>query len=663
MAVKLDLDKIKTPKGKISKIFQLCEKHGVHSNSDKTWEEIKEVCDSINGRFGKDTTKFKCLLTLANPKFTVEEKNKICSRFQFSVASTYKSDSSKELLHKFLTPSFIEYLCFKYPSNIESVINVTKLHPDDLYHLVIHNPHFATKIKETSNEALINTLFQTKMDMNDFLGENDYIDFLNKKINKYYKNKLAKYDERILANNEKAVNKLLKKQFPQLEIFDHIIINNHKEISEVSFNILKNLEPMNLKDYLKQNFCFSSAKIIHYIKNNFKTLESTYHLQKSIALYKTVINDHNLIWHILDDFSLHKYKTLPSEYFSDNEFRKNKNLLSETQWALFFKTLNYCVEKESSRTVEHLRDSFRMIADVNYHTKNDNFIQSLKTNYRFQEYNTPEKLHEVLIVLYNKAMNKEYPLNLEQQYPNILDQHGIALTSSLSLHIPKVSTDLTVWGQRLRICVGSYSRNVADGDTLVVGITENGQIKYCAEIDPVKVRLVQLRGFRNDDAPKEVFTAFKLWMEAFKPSLLAAQEHKLKYDISIIEAQIPKLEEYFQKLKVESPSDEDEDFHPLFHRLPSFIQQKQGNRPSIEEYFKDLKILLSQEYFEVLKDNLNYVASLKHHHSRMLKMEQMTGNHRMDMFLGLQVGHALFFFMSDSHLEIKRLLKKKDKVA
>lgn len=181
MAVRIELHKIKTPKGKLSKIFHLCENNGVSSNLDSTWKEIKEVCDSINGRFAKDTTKFKCLLTLANPLVSVEEKDKICSHLKFSVANTYRSDTSKVLLHKFLTPSFIEYLCFKYPTNIESVINVTKLNPEDLSHLVTNHACFAESLKKSRNEALLNTLFQSNLNIKDFLDESSLMIFLTKR--------------------------------------------------------------------------------------------------------------------------------------------------------------------------------------------------------------------------------------------------------------------------------------------------------------------------------------------------------------------------------------------------------------------------------------------------------------------------------------------------
>lgn len=479
-------------------------------------------------------------------------------------------------------------------------------------------------------------------------------------------NKQAKYDERILIKHEAYINKMLKNQYPQLELFDHIFLDKNKYISNVSIKILKDLEPMKLKDYLKKNYGVSSSKMIHYIKNNFNCLERNYHLIRTLNIYCSVIKDYNLIWHILDDIEAKEYPRLISEYFSENEFIKNKDLLTETQWALFFKTLNYYLKEDPHRTTEYIRDSFRMISDVAYHNKDINLFQVIKENYRFQEYNTPEKLHEVLIVLYNKATNKEYNLNLEQQYPNILDQHNYKLTESLCLYIPKVSTDLTLWGQKLRICVGSYSRNVANGETLVVGITENGIIKYCAEVNPTKISLAQLRGFRNDDAPKEVFTAFKTWMESFKPSILAAQEHKLKYDLSIIKSQIPKIEDFFKQMDL-SMANNDDSIEPRIHGLlglnvgrgPRFTPNENIIN-EVKEYFINLNTLTTPENFEIFKNEASFVSNLKHHHAKILRMEEMIGIERR-MFGGLMnyIGPSLTYFVSEFNYDFKKILHQK----
>lgn len=666
----IDLSKVPLPKGKITKIYNTIVKKGVRNLVDSDWDEISLICNSINGRFAKDTQKMKCLLSLANPKVSIIEKDKFCSQMGISIAATYRSESSKALIHKFINPSFLEYLSHKYLDKISLVIDVEKLHINELKHLISCNPSFAKKVQNSySSEPLINTLLQSDMDMKTFLGTYRYHDLITKKLDKGLSTKLAKYDEAILIKNEKVVNEILYKKYPQLELFNHIIVDNEGRFSHQGLKMVKEMEPLNIKDYLKQKYGFSSSKMIHYIKNNFNDLESNYSLSKTLELYKSVISDHNLIWHILDDFAHNKYKKLTSQYFSDNEFLKNKNLLTESQWSLFFKTLNSCLSKEPARTVENIRDSFRMISDVNYNNKNDSFIQLLKDNYRFQEYNTPEKLHEVLIVLYNKAMNKEYPLNLEQQYPNILDQHNFKLTDSLFLNIPKVSTDLTLWGQRLRICVGSYSRNVANGETLVVGITENGIIKYCAEVNPVNIKLIQLRGFRNDDAPSEVFTAFKSWMESFKPSILAAQEHKLKYDLSIITSQVPQLEEFFKTMNF-SELEEQRNQDVSFPKLPFFMERRDMRMNSnmeheIKEYFNYLKNLSSPENFACIKNNLSFISDLKSQHSKILNMVKMTSDPRMDLFGGLRnyLAPSILYFISDTNNEIRQILRTKEKIA
>lgn len=183
--------------------------------------------------------------------------------------------------------------------------------------------------------------------------------------------------------------------------------------------------------------------------------------------------------------------------------------------------------------ISELKDSFSMIGQSVKNGENL-LLKSLHTNYRFQEYNTVAKFHEVCILLFNKLAHKEFDLNLADQYPGVEKFHNQELISGLTFSVPKTNLDLVTWGTRLRICVGGYGDKVLQGNSLVLGVYQEGVIKYCLEIDPINPRIIQFRGFRNDDAPHEAFEGLRIWLSNNKSLFANTLENRKKYSAILV---------------------------------------------------------------------------------------------------------------------------------
>lgn len=159
-------------------------------------------------------------------------------------------------------------------------------------------------------------------------------------------------------------------------------------------------------------------------------------------------------------------------------------------------------------------------------------------------------------------------------------------------------------------------------------------------------------------------------MESFKPSILAAQEHKLKYDLSIITSQIPQLEEFFKSMnfaELEENKNQDE----TFPKLPFHMGRHRDMRMNvnmeheIKDYFTYLNNLSLPENLASIKENYSFISNLKYHHSKILNMAKMTNDHRMDLFGGLRnyLAPSVLYFISDANNELRHILRIKEKVA
>lgn len=114
-------------------------------------------------------------------------------------------------------------------------------------------------------------------------------------------------------------------------------------------------------------------------------------------------------------------------------------------------------------------DTFRMLAqfpDVEYD-------KSLKT---FNE------IHDNLVDIIGKkkAERNRFDLKIKQKY---LDLHNNEV-DNLKIVLPKTSTDLHIWGQKLHNCLSSYSYNFKHQapNSAILGVEKGGKLTYALEI-------------------------------------------------------------------------------------------------------------------------------------------------------------------------------------
>ena len=108
-------------------------------------------------------------------------------------------------------------------------------------------------------------------------------------------------------------------------------------------------------------------------------------------------------------------------------------------------------------------------------------VAEIKNNFKFEDINTWEKLHDLSSKVYGKLKYGNKLLKLEELYPSILSLQDKPVSHSKTLCIPTSNLELIEWGNSLNICVGSYYQDVKKGSSLVLGVKENNKIIACIE--------------------------------------------------------------------------------------------------------------------------------------------------------------------------------------
>ena len=145
-------------------------------------------------------------------------------------------------------------------------------------------------------------------------------------------------------------------------------------------------------------------------------------------------------------------------------------------------------------------------------TLRDSYPNGLTIN---ENFNTLKELHDKIVVRYNfiKIEENKKPIIYNPLYLKLDGQQ----LSGLKIFVPQNTSDLVRWGIELNICIGSYSKKAADGDTLLLGVLKNDKIAYCLEFNVDKNRQYWTDssdvGIKNDkELPLPIFkTVVTAW--------------------------------------------------------------------------------------------------------------------------------------------------------
>lgn len=118
--------------------------------------------------------------------------------------------------------------------------------------------------------------------------------------------------------------------------------------------------------------------------------------------------------------------------------------------------------------------------------------------------------HEYLTVLHH---NKRYP-NKEIDYEKIDSKNRLrsiegASYKDLYISLPKNTNEIAQWGTKQRHCIASYAYDMVDGKDALFAVNDSRDGSLCYNGRISNGRLVELRGFANQSAPRDVH----IWAE------------------------------------------------------------------------------------------------------------------------------------------------------
>ena len=129
-------------------------------------------------------------------------------------------------------------------------------------------------------------------------------------------------------------------------------------------------------------------------------------------------------------------------------------------------------------------------------------------------------VHDAAVRTLPKVSQENFPLNQREDVV-LLDKKE--LTEGLVIRVPETHYDMIDLGEALSFCIGngSYSRKVANSESSVIGLFENGKPRYGIEFS--RYTILEAQGFGNlpqNRPPREVLLAL-LDLVVKKPELPA----------------------------------------------------------------------------------------------------------------------------------------------
>jgi hypothetical protein len=105
------------------------------------------------------------------------------------------------------------------------------------------------------------------------------------------------------------------------------------------------------------------------------------------------------------------------------------------------------------------------------------------------------EIHDHYSMVQRKMEQSDFKLNINKRMEKI-DKHII---NNMQLVVPKTNYELIEWGNKMSNCIASYARR---SSSELLGIKENGELKYCIEIHNNTV--MQFKAKYNASAPEGI---------------------------------------------------------------------------------------------------------------------------------------------------------------
>lgn len=521
-----DLDKLK---------YVLTKVNWSSFNKDQ-WEFINSVTEDISHQYIKPPHLVSILI---NPNLSYENKYKRLHKTK-ALKNLWRNLNSNQYPQFWINEPAFEFLCTYFQNQswthcgrIDNVSHhLIKPRQDwdyfqtNAYYFALLLKYFPDKSKIKTEESAYDYFLQisaiTDFDLTSVFT-NQQIKSFNKKTHQEI---IKAIKQGRLPNREhfpyylahcKEIDKEFKTAKAPLELFSPLFANTTlKNWSMTAIEVSNNMPNLPVKEWIQEEFGNKSSNLINFLSNDIKCLENFIHFRRVFQIIEDLIGkDWNLIWQLLETGNHTSYQDIYS-YLSNLE-PSVRQLLTPSQWVVIL------TEFFLNPKNHDLYDISKMVYQCQKPDGTNPLVAKLHELCRFNDYNTIEKLHEKVIILYNQASQKEYPLKIEEWFPELKDK--LLSLPKLEVVIPQTNTDMIIWGQRLNICVGSYAQDVKNQQTLVLGVKELGQIKYCVEFN-LQGHLVQFKGKHNESAPENLRTLACAWVKELSPSFLKLHEDK-----------------------------------------------------------------------------------------------------------------------------------------
>lgn len=129
---------------------------------------------------------------------------------------------------------------------------------------------------------------------------------------------------------------------------------------------------------------------------------------------------------------------------------------------------------------------------------------------KFSNLNTITKLHDFLAQESTKLQHLPFDLNQEEHHKSLKFVHEKEMEDleGFKIFVAQKNYDLINWGVILHNCVGGagYAEKAKTGKSVLVGILQNDEVKYCVEIIDKKIN--QIEGKCRSKVPKPITEAF-----------------------------------------------------------------------------------------------------------------------------------------------------------
>lgn len=316
---------------------------------------------------------------------------------------------------------------------------------------------------------------------------------------------------KVFEKNEKQYNQILKKKpnlFSPYPLINDII---EKENRSVSFTNRAYL----WKDHLESFFKEKSIK--EALRNRYGISSERFTSLMSHRVFHRVDNIVKISIHPLLECDTLKSLFLEGPSANHSDFmdqlekipKSNVKAISEMsspeaiRFLRTFTTAQLKTLLENKSTGTHILDLFRM--EEPFHER----LLEARKRVSFSEINSFTKLHDWVTGEVNKYEQENFSLDQEYNFKSLKKLPLVKLPEKYGIIIAQDSHELISWGSKMGHCVGGgyYAKSVKKGDIMILGITFEGDPKWCVEIDE-NGHICQIQGASYSRPPDKVIRSF-----------------------------------------------------------------------------------------------------------------------------------------------------------